>query len=748
MGGEGEGNNKTNKTNEELNKSGRKYNPVRRKLKASSRAFTFAENLHALAGNSSSALDKNARRLSDAVTGINQMIERLSEPDTNGKYPDLDENTLLDLNRKYAEALKECDNMINGKDLSGWTKRSQKYKTYSDMAALTRKFLASDLKYLETANAKLGGTLPEVISNARSVVLDAGEVKFGKLSGEQSSRIPMTVTTQSGKKVKGLFTVKDDFDPVANLNSLFDKMAVVPELKPLMDQVKLKDDFNNYDQLLARYRTVSKMIEEKDGAVDPMSILSVMTDLQHPELRQMEGYKKAEAFLKKPDIKKEISAAFTDNYKPVMGKLNVNYIHGGIRSANLDTKNAASSVIAALLGRSDLFANSVPVRMKKGDKIIEGTFMEFAKGIDLKRIGSSWSDPENAPYYMLDMEKGVNGRPVVKDIFDMEFVDYIIGNYDCHGANVLYDIQAGNHGYYLNGIKRIDLDNTFPEADVDPKGLKCLASVEKMKVISDSMAQRVKNLDGETIKLALRNYMKSPANPMGLSEAAVDKMIARLENAKSRISEKQKGLKPGTLKVIKDSEWKTYSLEKLCPRTSDSSSSQIQAWLGDKNGVSREAEKREKQLLNNAGKIDMPEVKAEAEEKTAKKLDYAVMERKLRKVEEDLNAVSKVWNGSEQYRNMHGKAKELLALLEEHNKNPQGDEAEFKEKLSKGLNEFGESTELYLRKKRGEGQKAANSKNAMKRVKAANSAADFVAKHENRIEAKKEEESKQKGPLL
>lgn len=162
------------------------------------------------------------------------------------------------------------------------------------------------------------------------------------------------------------------------------------------------------------------------------------------------------------------------------------------------------------MGRSDLLANSAPVKMQKDGEMLEGTFMEFVDGIDLTRIGSDKKDPENEPFYSLRFYNGVDKRPVLKDIFDLEIMDYIFGNIDCHGGNILYDIRKeGQNGpYFLNGIKRIDLDNTFIEKDVNEIGIHNMTSVKNMKVISESMAKRLTGLTGDTLKLALRNYMK------------------------------------------------------------------------------------------------------------------------------------------------------------------------------------------------------------------------------------------------
>jgi hypothetical protein len=150
------------------------------------------------------------------------------------------------------------------------------------------------------------------------------------------------------------------------------------------------------------------------------------------------------------------------------------------------------SRVAELIGCPDLLAHSesmhVSVPVGNGTKIIKGTFMEEAKGSDLRKLNEK--DPMyKADFTFIDDSKGLNRK-----IADLQILDYLCGNPDRHRANMIYTIKDGK----LVDIKGIDNDTCF--GSKDHTGKMAAVSLDNLKVISKDTAKKIMSLDEETFK--------------------------------------------------------------------------------------------------------------------------------------------------------------------------------------------------------------------------------------------------------
>ena len=119
----------------------------------------------------------------------------------------------------------------------------------------------------------------------------------------------------------------------------------------------------------------------------------------------------------------------------------------------IDNRNSAMSSVAKLLGKSELIAKSVNMKFvdQKG-KVQEGTFMDYAEGLDFGGEDEAFRAVNDRPF------EGKNSYKGLKQIADLQVLDYICGNVDRHGTNMVF--LADENGDIV-GVKGIDNDSSF-----------------------------------------------------------------------------------------------------------------------------------------------------------------------------------------------------------------------------------------------------------------------------------------------
>ncbi len=115
---------------------------------------------------------------------------------------------------------------------------------------------------------------------------------------------------------------------------------------------------------------------------------------------------------------------------------------------------------------------------------------------------------------------------VKKQLADLQVLDYICGNVDRHGGNMLYDVDPVTKN--LKGIVGIDNDSNFGTVVKDAnKKQQRLPGVNEMRVISKDMADTIINLTEGELKSTLHGY--------GLSQKSIDAAWERTKQLKEAV---------------------------------------------------------------------------------------------------------------------------------------------------------------------------------------------------------------------
>lgn len=247
--------------------------------------------------------------------------------------------------------------------------------------------------------------------------------------------------------------------------------------------------------------------------------------------------------------------AFT---KDEIGKLGQQfYQYGSLDRRGIEAKagssvsgrNVAVSNVANILGIPDVVAKSVPITVKEKGKDVKGVFMKKAVGLD-------YPDKEELKNtdFMLLTGQGFSGRGL-KQLADLQVLDYLCQYVDRHQNNLLYSIKDGK----IDGVQAIDNDTSFgtlvtKDNDMVQNG----STLHDISVISESMKRTIENLQPETLAAAISG--------LGLDDAEITEAKNRLATLKNYIASKENTnsmLVAGKVKVIKDDEWKNLNVNDL-----------------------------------------------------------------------------------------------------------------------------------------------------------------------------------------
>ena len=396
-------------------------------------------------------------------------------------------------------------------------------------------------------------SFPEIQETARTQVVDFRGKKIGIMTNKLSGRIPMTVVGADGTRKRGVFTkasyvsVKEDFERMLNdATEYYDRPEVRNALAPyktaLMregafpgknaDEVttdmvveKLKEPIKN---ILPKFREYLSKEGTKLYGKDPMEasdeqvIGFLYNEVMHDKDISVTLEKIGVDLMRQPE---EVADALRDGMKRgTKEKLSdtVNARDLGLKDGDrVDHRNSAMSAMAGLIGMNDHCARSVNMKYldEEGNEV-EGTFMEFADGLDLMGKGGDklfthvCDDPFGSPC------------KANRSLADLQILDYLSGNVDRHGGNMTYKVDENGK---VTDVVAFDNDTSFGIQPIDKdKGTFRLGGVNQLKVISGPMARKISNISPEMLKFSLRGR--------GLSEEEIEASCQRLSELKKAIA--------------------------------------------------------------------------------------------------------------------------------------------------------------------------------------------------------------------
>lgn len=482
-------------------------------------------------------------------------------PGTDGKYRPVGREGLENLRERCRDvftATGEYRDQVKagGKESPAQTDRLGLMDRFSDLIMKDFNVFSGTLDMEEKS-------LPEILAQSRGYEVDLTGKELGSAGANLSSRIPLSFTDSTGKKISGFFTENSYANIETDWKKLRDDTVADcqdPVYARAIDGFMAHPSFQ--ELMKGRSRSLKGILS---AAYDELPEVGPNVERMIAEGAEKRGDGKGiQEYVSGLDISQRLllGAALHEMCRGVARVQNKYAIFDRAaqisRGSNLNQRNSAMSTVADLLGVPDLVARSVRMKVVKDGRVKEGVFMEQAPGSDFNHL------KPGDPMLNLD-EEGLSAPGALKCLADLQVLDYICGNVDRHMGNMFYQVGRGENGMELKSVKGIDNDCSFGRVGaVTTTAPMRMVGTSHMRVISESMANKVQSLSPEMLSAALKDY------PLSNKElkAAGD----RLKQVQSEISHGRDFFKncrnpvpfSGVLCVIKDDQWNQLSLKSIC----------------------------------------------------------------------------------------------------------------------------------------------------------------------------------------
>ena len=367
----------------------------------------------------------------------------------------------------------------------------------------------------------------------------------GKNKGGQNERIPVEVTKEDVKE-QGYFTPDK---PVRNrsitgmvANSI-KKFGSAADFLSVNKFMSVFNDINGNDpKMFSHLANQLEVFTMQDynkilDMLDANTATNMRTFLNTPEKLNVFLIIAGEAFSER-------------NKQNILGSV-------GIKAdSRMNRRNAAMSKVAEFLGVPDLLAHSENIRFQSGNRTYKGTYMKNAIGHDHRKM------TKDSPF--LKANKGsLDNLDLKKMVANLQILDYLCGNPDRHGGNMLYDFRTNPDGTVtMVGIQGIDNDSCFGSQLLEMVGLSEV-KLENMRVITREMANKILTLDLDSLKQMLYGFELSAEELSNMG----DRLKALQNKIKNDNAFYSKGYSKGVvahgkIKIVDDDELAELDMER------------------------------------------------------------------------------------------------------------------------------------------------------------------------------------------
>ncbi len=471
-----------------------------------------------------------------AMRALDEQLRELSKPDRQGLPPLLDAQRLEALMQGYADVAEKAERYFSEVPETAGAAHPER-----DLVRRISGIVSRDMRALTEYRNELDAdpeaerqSLPSLIENARTFTVDLSSVKIKSRNGHMSERLPMEITV-NGKKLQGMFTKECHV------------MQLDKTLKRIADKAPTEEGKDAINGILDSFRAYGQKNGIKTtGDEQDLRRLGAMLMLKRPGkernglLCEVLGHGRTWGNSKKSIVKMCGKSAVDDLTKGIIDDSSLVYTYelSGISPHDrTDDRNAAMSKVASLLGVSNLICNAISMRFKdeKGN-VVSGTFMEMAKGIDCTNPQQNLLGPLNPDAAFYD------NPTVLRDLANLQALDYICGNTDRHALNMVFTFEDG-YPPQVTGVQGIDNDLSFGAKDF-PDGHSKLSSLANMRVIGEEMARKIEALTPEQLRFALREF--------SLSEKQLEFAGVRLQTLQKHLKKSREYYKDA--EPVKDSD--------------------------------------------------------------------------------------------------------------------------------------------------------------------------------------------------
>ena len=512
------------------------------------------------------------RQFKEALEKLTEDIDKLMRPSEEG-WTLLDEKNYPPLYAKYLDTAKKLNAFLESEE-----KDEPGEKACREVCREFRRFFAQDMEIMRKYHGEMDRekkSLPTLFEESRVRTVTLYNKKTELRSGATSQRMPMKIQGKDGKEIEGFFTKAVYFKPLETIQDGMNT-GLIPPLHRITagfltnftaicrayfrkNGVREGEEFREFNRHFApalSYDSHQNWIVSENAWVD--QYFECIKGLGKEEVSKITGLEPRSI----PGNARELMT--------VLGKARMAMVASNIGSVwsaqyhlqsaeikqttRMDTRNVAMTNVAELLGVPEIVCKSHMMKIRDKDgKETEGVFMEKAVGVDPNRPGAGLGHVTSK-----QLEKG--DRKALKQLADLQVLDYLCGNIDRHGGNIFFDFDEKGQ---LKGIQGIDNDMSFGTLKNQKNTLGFMMTPNYMKVIPKQTADRIMQLEPAQLGYALYGI---------LDPDEVEAAKTRLQNIKTEIQRSRdlmnqyadpEDLPGDVLLEVKDEEWRTLNVRDL-----------------------------------------------------------------------------------------------------------------------------------------------------------------------------------------
>ncbi|MCR5214063.1 MAG: hypothetical protein K6E10_06580 [Eubacterium sp.] len=489
---------------------------------------------------------------------LNNNMSTLMKPDQSG-WPLIKDENLSLLKKNFKDTSISMEKFLA-------ENKNVKDPDLKNVFIITKKLadiLSSEQRTIIAYNPKKEEkTLPDLLDDARSKVVDLRNKKIETVGGNMSQRIPMSIKGIDGKTIHGYFTKDSYCDPVASIGSMLAKTASKAKSNRGASLINnFLEKYNEYysktenksqdhpvdDKIFMTYNFLRSFI----GKGNNITNAKFSTDKFFNELAKVNGIsvEAVEGLCGKKAAKEFCKMAKADLVHFLGYK-----VAGLEDKTRIDTRNTAMSTVAELLDLGHVICHSQSIKIKTQDgSVVDGTFMEESPYVDPNHPGIA------GQYVNKSTFENHNGQGY-RDIADIQVLDYLCGNVDRHGGNVF--IKFDEYGKFA-GAQGIDNDASFGRIYSDKNDVNMMVVPKNMGFISSNTANKVLGLNSAQLEFSLRGLV---------SEIEILAAKKRLENLKNAIKLSRDMVREGDtnnknrIVELDDESWKNLTHDDMIKR--------------------------------------------------------------------------------------------------------------------------------------------------------------------------------------
>ena len=507
----------------------------------------------------SQSTSQNYAPFLQSMETLDSEMKALMEPDENG-WKLLTPERFKSFSEKYRDAGIKLEQYLAGTASTQDPAERLIREKAEKLAALMAKD-ASVFRRYNPASPRSQKSLPTLLEESRIPVIDISSTNLSSVGGAQSSRVPMSFVGPDGQTMTGVFTRASYFDPLGKFNRAAEKAANQPGVTPQGADL-LKNFMSAYKTYYTQNADPKKPVSNAPTMLDRFlrnsrkstgsTNWTMSTDKIVSEIALVNGMS-ADA-VKQACGKKALNSLASD-MKSMAFETYINSFEVGMTDkARVDTKNAGMSIVADLLGVPNVICRAQPVKIKdaKGN-IVEGTFMEMARGTDPNSPGREGIRAGKSSL------KHTDGRGL-ESIADLQVLDYICGNVDRHGGNLFYQFDDDGK---LIGVQGIDNDSSFgtftPQLKKD--AVRRLPVAPTMGVISKKTADLIMNTSPSELAFALRGTIDEPSIKASCDRLKIMQHVISL--SRKQLDQNTRDIKYPYLRELTTEEFANADIKKL-----------------------------------------------------------------------------------------------------------------------------------------------------------------------------------------